>query len=325
MAGWIGPRSQATLLVDPAANAVLSAFAPAGPEAATLLRLFWTMAIGAMVVWLAVLVIAWHAASRRAQPVRDARWLILAGGVAAPTLVLGAVLAYGLVLMPRLRAEVPPGALRISVSGEQWWWRVHYEGTGVDTANEIHVPVGRPVALSLTSPDVIHSFWVPALAGKMDLIPGHRNTLVLQADKAGIYRGTCAEFCGASHAQMRLLVVAATPAAFEDWLRAQAAPATAPADADTDAREGRDAFLRNGCGACHTVRGTAAGGRVGPDLTHVGSRLELAGGALPNDGQSLRRWITHPQASKPGALMPRFDMLPETDVHAIAAWLEGLQ
>lgn len=310
-------------LVDPAVPAVLSAFAPAGPEAATVLRLFWIMLAGSVVVWIGVLAIAWRAARDKRATARDARWLILAGGVATPTIVLAALLAYGLWLMPRVRAEVPADALHVSVSGEQWWWRVRYDETGLETANEIHVPAGRPVALSLESPDVIHSFWVPALAGKMDLIPGRRNTLVLQADAPGVFRGACAEFCGASHAQMRLLVVAQDPASFRAWQRRQLAPAHAATDGAGQA--GRAAFLRNGCGACHTVRGTPAIGRVGPDLTHVGSRLELAAGALPNEAATLHDWIASPDAHKPGALMPPFDALGNDDIEAIAAWLESLQ
>ena len=311
-------------MVDPAVDAVLSAFAPAGMEAAVVLRLFRVMLAGSVVVWLAVLAIAWQAARRR-EPAdaKRAHWLILAGGVATPTIVLGALLAWGLVLMPRLRAAVPPDALHVDVSGEQWWWRVHYRDAGVDTANEIRIPVGRPVALALTSPDVIHSFWVPALAGKVDMIPGRSNALVIQADRAGTYRGVCAEFCGASHAEMRLLVVAMPPQRFERWLQGQAAGAVAATD--PLAMQGRDAFLRNGCGACHAVRGTQAVGSVGPDLTHVGSRLELAAGALPNDADALERWIARPHAAKPGALMPDFGMLPPTEIRAIATWLRELQ
>lgn len=309
---------------NPTADAVLSAFAPAGAEAEVVLRLFWVMLGGSVLVWLAVLAIAWHAMRRR-EPADagQAQRLILVGGVAVPTLVLGALLAWGLSLMPRLRAAVPPDALRVAVSGEQWWWRVNYLDAGVETANEIRIPVGRPVAFTLTSPDVIHSFWVPALAGKLDMTPGRSTTLVVQADEAGVFRGACAEYCGASHAQMRFLVVAVPAAEFEGWLQAQAAPAKAPAG--PVAAQGRAAFLRNGCGACHAVRGTRAAGRVGPDLTHVGSRLELAAGALPNDAEALERWITRPHASKPEALMPRFDMLPPAEVRAIAAWLEDLR
>lgn len=312
-------------MLDPAtADAVLSTFAPAGPEARTILRLFQVMLAGAVLVWLAMLAIAWHAMRRRepADP-RHAHWLILVGGVATPTIVLGALLAWGLVLMPRLRAAVPPDALPVAVSGEQWWWRVRYPGAGVDGANEIRIPAGRPVALTLSSPDVIHSFWVPSLAGKMDMIPGRTTTLVLQADRPGVFRGACAEYCGASHAEMRLLVVAMPPREFQAWLRAQGAAARAPASAL--AAQGRAAFLRNGCGACHAVRGTAAIGRVGPDLTHVGSRLELAAGALPNDTRAMERWIGHPHATKPDALMPRFDMLAPAEIRAIATWLDGLE
>jgi cytochrome c oxidase subunit 2 len=316
-------------LVDPATDAVLSAFAPAGAEAGTILRLFWIMAIGAVLVWTIVVGIALHAARRR-QParVRSAHWLILAGGVITPTLVLGALLAYGLLLMPRLRAAIPADALRIAVSGEQWWWRVRYfpmgEGnTGVTAANEVRLPVGEPVVLTLDSPDVIHSFWVPALAGKVDMIPGRSNTLVLQADRAGVFRGVCAEFCGASHAHMRFVAVAMPREDFDRWLRAQAAPAMDPAS--PLARRGRAAFLGNGCGGCHAVRGTSAVGAVGPDLTHVGGRLELAAGTLRNDPESLRRWIAAPHAAKPEALMPAFGMLPDAELRAIATWLEGLQ
>jgi len=316
-------------LPDPAADAVLSAFAPAGVEAAIVLRLFWVLLAGAVVVWIVVLAIAWRATRSPGVPGHApeapsrAHWLIIIGGVATPTVVLGALLAWGLALMPQLRAPAPPGALHVAVSGEQWWWRVHYREAGFDTANEIRIPVGRPVALTLTSADVIHSFWVPSLAGKVDMIPGRSNTLVLQARRAGTFRGACAEYCGASHAQMRLLVVAMPAPEFDRWLRRQAAGA-APA-AQPLAERGRASFLANGCGACHTVRGTPAAGRVGPDLTHVGSRLEIAAGALPNNAEALQRWIERPHEAKPGALMPGFAMLAPIEVRTIAAWLEGLE
>ena len=305
----------------------LSALAPGGAEAGTILHLFWIMAIGAVVVWAGVCLIAWHAMKRR-EPAdeRKARWLILMGGAAVPTVVLGALLTYGLLLMPPLRATVPPDAVRIRVSGEQWWWRVAYEspdGGTVASANELRLPVGEPVLLTLSSPDVIHSLWIPALAGKVDMIPGRDTQLVLRAERAGVFRGVCAEFCGASHAHMRFLAVAMPRDDFDRWLRAQAEPAAEPPGAL--AQRGRAGFLANGCGSCHTVRGTAAIGEVGPDLTHVGSRLELAAGTLPNDGESLRRWINAPHHGKPEALMPAFDMLPAQDVRAIAAWLESLQ
>ena len=265
---------------------------------------------------------------RRRRPADEgqAHWLILVGGAAVPTVVLGALLSYGLLLMPPLRAEVPADALHVRISGEQWWWRVAYvqaDGSVVASANELRLPIGEPVVLTLSSPDVIHSLWIPALAGKVDMIPGRDTQLVLRPEREGVFRGVCAEFCGASHAHMRFLAVALPRAEFDDWLQAQAAPAAEAASAA--ARQGRDAFLGNGCGGCHAVRGTAAVGDMGPDLTHVGSRLELAAGTLPNDGEALRRWITAPHHAKPEALMPAFDMLPAEDVRAIATWLESLQ
>lgn len=314
-----------------------SVLAPAGVEAATIARLFWVMAVGAVVVWAAVVVIALHASVLRPHPHsrRTTRWLILGGGVIAPTLVLGALLLYGLVLMPQLREPAPHDGMRIAVSGEQWWWRVRYlnsagvdgkaptAASGITLANEIRLPVGERVELILTSPDVIHSFWVPSLGGKVDMIPGRTNTLVVEPTKTGVFRGVCAEYCGTSHALMQFLVIVMEREAFDQWLQRQAAPAQAPRTAQ--AQEGRRAFLGNGCGACHAIRGTPADGVVGPDLTHVGGRASLAAGTLPNDAEAFRRWIAQTHAVKPEALMPEFDMLPDAEVRAIAVYLDGLQ
>lgn len=306
-----------------------SALDPAGVEADAIARLFWLMATGAGLVWLAVVAIALYAGRRRDDPPdgrRAHRWLIVVGGVIVPTVVLGALLAYGLVLMPRLRAPAPQDGLRIAVSGEQWWWRVTYRpdsAAPVVLANEIRLPVHQRVEFVLTSPDVIHSFWLPALGGKLDMIPGRTTTLVLEPTRTGTFHGACAEYCGTSHAFMRLAVVVMEPAAFSRWLRHQAAPAAPPRD--RLARRGEQAFQRNGCGACHAVRGTAAAGVVGPDLTHVGSRLGLAAGTLPNDAGGFERWIAQTHAVKPEALMPEFGMLPEAQLRAIAHYLEGLQ
>ena len=308
-----------------------SALAPAGTGAEAIAQVFWVMVAGALLVW--VLVVAgalWAGARRRARPDaatarRRARWLVVGGGMVAPTLLLGALLVYGLMLMPRLRVPPPADGLTVHVTGEQWWWRVRYPAAegAIELANEIHVPVGERVRFLLDSPDVIHAFWVPSLGGKVDMIPGRTTTLVLEPTRAGTYTGICAEFCGASHAFMRFAVVAEPRADFEAWLARQARPAAAPADAL--ARRGRDAFLRHGCGACHAVRGTPARGRLGPDLTHVGSRRTLAAGVLRNDVDGFRRWIEHTHDVKPEAVMPGFGMLPEAEVRAIATWLEGLQ
>lgn len=302
---------------------------PAGVEAESIARLFRIMAVGAALVWATVVGIALYAGLLRPQPHsrRSARWLILAGGVIIPTVTLGALLLYGLVLMPQLRAPAPHEGLRIAVSGEQWWWRVDYHVPGRDApvtlANEVRLPVGERVAFELSSPDVIHSFWIPPLGGKLDMTPGRTTTLVLEPTRTGTFQGVCAEYCGTSHARMEFLAVVMEPDSFSRWLEAQAAPARPPTG--PLARRGSAAFLEHGCGACHTVRGTTAAGGVGPDLTHVGSRLSLAAGTLPNDAAAFRRWIDQPHQVKPDVLMPAFGMLPDDDLDAIAAYLEGLQ
>ncbi|MGH8073244.1 MAG: cytochrome c oxidase subunit II [Lysobacter sp.] len=302
---------------------------PAGVEADTIARLFWLMAIGAIVVWLVVVAIALHASRQRDDPPdrrRAHRWLIVGGGVIIPTVVLGALLVHGLILMPQLREPAPHDGLRIAVSGEQWWWRVTYrpdDAAPVVLANEIRLPVGQRVEFILTSPDVIHSFWIPSLGGKLDMIPGRTTTLVLEPTRTGTFHGACAEYCGTSHAFMQLAVVVMEPEPFARWLQHQAAPAGPPND--TLARRGESAFQSTGCGACHSVRGTPAAGVVGPDLTHVGSRLRLAAGTLPNDAAGFQRWIADTHTVKPEAVMPEFGMLPEADVRAIAVYLEGLQ
>lgn len=303
---------------------------PAGVEAADVAQLFWVMAAGAAVVWAAVIGIALYASRERAgrHGAKAARWLILIGGVLTPTVVLAALLLYGLQMMPELRQPATPGAMRVEVSGEQWWWRVRYapadaDAPAIELANEIRLPVGQRTEFTLSSPDVIHSFWVPALGGKMDMIPGRITRLVLEPTRTGTFRGICAEFCGASHAFMEFEAVVMEPEAFERWLAHQAEPATPPAS--PAARAGLRAFTRSGCGGCHTIRGTPANGPVGPDLTHVGSRLTLAAGVLPNDVRAFRRWIARSHAVKPDVLMPAFDMLPDKELDALSIYMESLQ
>ncbi|HEU4813910.1 MAG TPA: cytochrome c oxidase subunit II [Xanthomonadaceae bacterium] len=313
-----------------------AALAPAGAEAEAVAQLFWVMTAGACLVWLAVVGVAlWAGSRRRAEPGaassrRIARWLVVGGGMVAPTLLLGALLVHGLLLMPRLRAPPPDdglgSALQVAVTGEQWWWRVRYLRPGqppVELANEIRLPVGERIRFLLDSPDVIHSFWIPALAGKVDMIPGRTTTLVLEPTRIGVFDGACAEFCGTSHAFMRFEAVVTERAAFDAWLLHQATQARPPGTAL--ARDGQVAFLRNGCAACHAIRGTDARGRLGPDLTHVGSRRLLAAGVLPNDVAGFRRWIADTHDVKPDAVMPEFGMLPDAQVHAIAAYLDGLE
>lgn len=303
-------------------NSASSALAPSGVEAQLIANTFWLMTAGAIVIWLAVVILAIRAASSGRSGSRAARRVIIGGGVVLPVVVLTALLVHGLSLMPKLRPAPSVDSLRIDVSGEQWWWRVRYAGD-VMLANEIRLPLGERVEIRLSSPDVIHSFWIPALAGKMDMTPGRDTTLAITPTKTGVFHGACAEFCGTSHAHMRIVAVVMEPDAFSRWLVTQALDAKAPANAL--ARRGAQAFLVNGCGACHTIRGTAADGVIGPDLTHVGSRASLAAGTLENDREDFVRWISHPQAIKPGALMPSFAMLPADDIEAIAAYLDGLE
>jgi cytochrome c oxidase subunit 2 len=216
--------------------------------------------------------------------------------------------------------------LTIEITGHQWWWQARYsdpEPSRVfETANEIHVPVGEPVRLDLVARDVIHSLWLPNLSGKKDLIPGRQNSLWLQVDRPGIYRGQCAEFCGLQHAQMALLVIAEPPAAFRAWREAQLRPAARPS---TDAaRRGEQVFLSSSCMLCHSVRGTSSGGRLGPDLTHLASRTTIAAGTLPNRRGYLAGWIADPQHQKPGNQMPTNGLSPP-DFQALLAYLGSLQ
>jgi cytochrome c oxidase subunit 2 len=214
----------------------------------------------------------------------------------------------------------------VRVIARQWWWELQYQADPpsqmVITANELHIPVGKPVLLELESRDVIHSFWVPALHGKRDLIPGHPSTTYLRADQPGVYRGQCAEFCGDQHARMGLLVVAEPPEVFQQWLAHARAPAPEPADEVT--RRGREVFLRGPCVMCHAVSGTIAAATNGPDLTHVAGRRTLAGATVANVPGNLAGWILDAQAIKPGNHMPPLP-LPAPDLQALLAYLETLR
>jgi cytochrome c oxidase subunit II len=214
----------------------------------------------------------------------------------------------------------------VIVTGHQFWWEVEYDDPDVSrrlrTANEIHIPVGRPVQLDLASRDVIHSFWVPAITGKKDLIPGYRNTEVLLADKPDLYIGQCAEFCGLQHAKMNLQVYAEPPEKFKQWWDSQLQSAPEPAN-DLE-RRGRDVFTQSSCVLCHSIQGTPAGATIGPDLTHLASRKTIAAGSLPNTPGNLASWIRSPQTIKPGAQMPA-TALPPDDLAALTQYLTSLR
>jgi cytochrome c oxidase subunit II len=307
---------------------VQSALEPAGRDAERIADLFWGMTIGAVIIWLGFVALMIYSGyfARREYTVKAATLLVIGGGIVFPTFVLTGLLSYSLTLLPSFLDPAPEGSLKILVTGEQWWWRVRYyraDGQAVDVANEIRIPVGAPVEFELESPDVIHSFWIPSLGGKMDMIPGRKTRLRLEPTKAGIFRGVCAEYCGTSHALMAFWVVVEEKEKFDQWLDEQAKPASS--SEGSSANVGRESFLANGCGACHTVRGTAADGVVGPDLTHAGSRLSVGAGVLANNADSFRHWIAHTNDKKPGVRMPAFGMLPPDQLQALAVYLESLK
>ncbi|WP_299759544.1 cytochrome c oxidase subunit II [Ramlibacter sp.] len=298
----------------------------AGEAARQIQTVSWVLFVGALLIFSGVMaLLAWSL--RRRPGKASARLWIVGGGLVFPGLVLAALFAWQLPMSPAWKPVPPADALVVSVTGRMWWWDVRYRdpanGDDVFTANEIRIPVGRPIYLALASTDVIHSFWVPQLAGKLDMVPGRVQHLLLSADQPGTYRGQCAEFCGEQHARMALHVVALEPAAFDAWLAQQAAPAVA----QVTPRQalGRQAFLANRCDACHSVRGLGGDSRLGPDLTHVGSRLQLAAGTLPNTQQGRERWIAHVQEVKTGARMPSYDRLDAQTLGAIADWLGALK
>jgi cytochrome c oxidase subunit 2 len=311
-----------------------SALDPHGVQAEALARLIRTVIAVCTVVWLLVTAVLLRAIWRRrperifasvdAATERRTRQVVTIA-MAATLLVVVALTAVSFLATRRITGD-DPHALVVQVRAWQWWWEVTYPDVQPDhrivTANEIHIPVGRPVRLELAAADVIHSFWVPNLAGKQDMIPGRDNTLSFTARSAGVYRGQCAEFCGLQHAHMAFLIIADEPAEFEAWRARQLAPAVEPTAADAVA--GRAVFLARECTSCHTVRGSPATGTLGPDLTHVGSRRTIAAGLFDTTRGSLAAWIADPQTLKPGNNMPMVD-LDADELKAVAAYLASLQ
>jgi cytochrome c oxidase subunit 2 len=212
--------------------------------------------------------------------------------------------------------------MTVRITGHQWFWEVSYPGTGAVTANEIHIPARTRVQVVARTADVIHSFWVPQLNRKIDMVPGRTNRVLLYADRPGVYRGQCAEFCGLQHAHMAMKVFAQSPTRFHAWLANMEQPAAPPETAEQ--RRGRQLFLSNACAGCHTIRGTPAAGEIGPDLTHVASRTTLAAATIPNNAHALERWISDPQRVKPGNKMPALD-LTQADFKAIRNYLHHLR
>jgi cytochrome c oxidase subunit II len=316
-----------------------SALWTAGPQAGQILDL-WRLTLAVCILVFVVVLLALWLALRRAGratretppmlegliapepgPRRAVAWAITISGV-----LLGGLLVASVATDRALAALPLQGALHVEVTGHQWWWSVHYDDTDpsrtFDTANELHLPVGRPVILTLRSADVIHSLWIPSLAGKKDLVPGRTATLVLRADRPGAYRATCAEFCGWQHAWMALPVIVESQAGFDEWAATQRQEAKAPTDAL--ALKGQRLVLGGDCVMCHRIAGTEAGARNGPDLTHLAGRATIAAGALPNDAAHLAAWISDPSAHKPGVAMPAHAFQPG-ELRAVVAYLQSLQ
>lgn len=315
-------------LLLPACNVQQSALHPRGPHAEAVHTLTEVMTIGGGAIFLLVLVLA---AAAILLPPRARRWMtgrgfVIGLGIAFPVVTLTALMGYGFVVSGALATAGPP-ALRVEVTGVKWFWRIRYlDADGAERlvdANEIHVPAGAPVEFVLKAEDVIHSFWVPALAGKRDMIPGRTNRIVFAAGAPGVYRGQCAEYCGDQHALMALTVVAHERADFEAWWAGSVGPAVEPAT--DEARRGAALFAENGCGACHAVRGTGAAGAIGPDLTRVGARRTIGAGSWPRNVGTLAGWVASAQHLKPGNAMPSYDRLSGAELRAVAAYLEGLK
>jgi cytochrome c oxidase subunit II len=289
-------------------------------------------------VWVLVIVLMFAALLRRRRGTeatppdsrsRDTgrRWPII-GGILLPLVVIGIVFGYSTYTLAAVENPADLPELKIEVVGRRWWWEVKYTDQAITTANEIHIPVGVPVQLELRSADVIHSFWVPELHGKLDLVPTRINTIVIEADTAGVYRGQCAEFCGLQHAHMALLVIAEPVADYNAWVAVQQAPAPPPADEAAVA--GQQVFFNADCVFCHTVRGLddkavdRSGVDLGPDLTHLASRMTIAGASVTLNRGNLAGWIVDAQHVKPGALMPN-TLLNAQDLHNLLAFLETLK
>jgi cytochrome c oxidase subunit 2 len=314
-------------------RAPLNYMTASGAYARPVVVLSWALTIVSCAVILIIsAMVLWAMFKRRAPPASSNEIVRASGGLAfiytgtAITLaVLLACLVWTLTTLARVSHAQGPANLTVEIVGHQWWWEVRYRGDVAErtftTANELHIPVGQPVEIRVTTADVIHSFWVPQLAGKIDTIPGQHNVRWLEADQPGIYYGQCTEYCGHQHAHMAFIVVAESNDAFGRWWDHQLSDAAVPDAAE--AADGYQVFLRS-CAACHAVRGTAAGGILGPDLSHIAQRLRLPAGIYANTPQTLAEWVSHPQAIKPGALMPD-PQLDSRQLHNVVAFLETLQ
>jgi len=316
---------------------VQSVLDPAGPAAQRIAELGWLIMIAFLiataVVWL---LLFWVAVRRRGtlaehmpiETTSGTSWILI-GGILIPGVVLAVLYVISLQALASFPLAGQGGEpLNMRIIGQQWWFSAEYllegrPGASLRVPTEIHIPVGRPVDMEVETRDVIHSFWVPRLHGKIDLTPGLRNRIRIVASKPGVFRGECAEFCGVQHAHMRVEIVAQPQPEFDAWLAQQSEPAHEPTDAQ--AQRGKEIFMNSACVLCHTVRGTRALASVGPDLTHLGSRERIAGGMLENNKANLTAWVTHAQSLKPGSLMPDLTQFTGQELNALVAYLRSLQ
>jgi cytochrome c oxidase subunit 2 len=313
-----------------------SVLTPAGPQASNIARLSWFAFVVATIVYLLTVGALWWALRRGRRRARNDEPVAHDGdgrmtrgvtwALAATVVTLLIFFGYDLSVGRTLSASLGAHPLTIEVTGHQWWWEAQYADTSAHgrftTANEIHIPVGRPVLFLLSATDVIHSVWVPNLGGKKDLIPGYTQSAWFQADTPGVYRGQCAEFCGVQHAKMGMFIVAEPSAQFERWVSSQRE--SAQTAIDSVQRRGREVFMTNTCAMCHSIEGTEAGSHNGPDLTHLASRRTIAAGTLPNTRGNLAGWIVDPQGIKPGSRMPP-NMLAPKDLDALLTYLQSLK
>ena len=308
-----------------------NALHPASKQEHSISVLWWVMLVGCSIgfgVIVILLFLGWVQRNRDYLPFggrdRAGTAIVIGLGVFVPIVILSALFVWSDLYVIRTTEAPAANSTRMSVEviGHDWWWEVRYPGTRAVTANEIHIPVRTRVDMLGTTADVIHSFWVPELNRKADLIPGRVNRLLLDANRLGEYRGQCAEFCGQQHAHMAMYVFAEPSDTFRKWLANEALPARKPATAQ--AREGERLFLSLPCSGCHTIRGTSADGTIGPDLTHLATRTTLAALTLPNDPPDLANWIENPQRYKPGSKMPGF-ALTSSERDALVAYLDGLK
>lgn len=295
---------------------------PRGPAARSIATLGWIFIILGTVIFLATMAYLWWAL-RRARPQMDQHRggtrVVIIAGLLIPALILSVLFVLNTNVLGQVSAPGEDEAeVIIEIVGRQWWWEVYYPEQRIRTANEIHIPVGQPVLLRLVSEDVIHSFWVPELHGKMDTIPGRVNDFWIEADEAGVYMGACAEYCGTQHAKMLFRVVAEEQDTFDAWLANNQQPIELPQDENL--QRGLEVFIESNCVECHTIRGTEATGNLGPDLTHLASRQTLGSAIVPLTRSNLGGWISNPQGVKPGVKMPPTELSSE-DMNALLDFL----